>query len=124
MSPILLISIVTITLALICYTAAVWSERFAGRLKPWHLALFWLGLVFDTTGTLLMGEIAGGFKADIHAVTGALAIGLMLFHTAWASIVLAKKQENALRNFHKFSLVVWLVWLVPFINGLQYGMAR
>ena len=38
-------------LALIFYSIGVWSERFAGRLKPWHLIFFVLGLVCDTWGT-------------------------------------------------------------------------
>ena len=41
-------------------TVAVFSERAAGILKPWHLGLFWLGLVFDTFGTTLMSQIAAG----------------------------------------------------------------
>ena len=124
LNPTLLTGGIAIVIALIFYTTAVWSERFAGRLKGWHLALFWTGLVFDTTGTLLMTEISGGFSLDVHAVTGAAAILLMLGHTVWASIVLAARQEKAIRNFHKFSLLVWLAWLVPFINGLGYGMGR
>ena len=37
--------------AFVLYTIAVWSERFAGRLKPWHLVVFWLGFSADTAGT-------------------------------------------------------------------------
>ena len=41
------ISTIIITLALVFYTIGVWSERFAGRLKPWHLVFFWLDVVKD-----------------------------------------------------------------------------
>jgi len=47
-------SVVLITLALVFYSIGVWSERLAGRLKGWHLAFFWLGLICDTTGTGIM----------------------------------------------------------------------
>ena len=45
----LITAVVCMLSALTLYTVAIWAERFAGRLKPWHLVLFWLGLIFDTT---------------------------------------------------------------------------
>lgn len=124
MSYQLIISITVIIAALIFYTIGVWSERFAGRLKLWHLVMFWIGYVFDTTGTTLMGIMAGKMDLDIHGITGALAIVLMLSHAAWATIVLITRQEKAIRNFHKFSLFVWLVWLIPFLTGMVGAMAK
>ena len=124
MSSILLVSIICMVLALTCYTVAVWSERAAGRLKPWHLILFWTGFVFDTTGTNLMGKMAGSLELNIHSITGALAILLMLFHSIWATIVLVRKQEDMIRSFHKFSLIVWAIWLIPFFSGVFLGMGR
>ena len=35
-----------------------------------------------------------------------LAILLMLFHAIWATIVLVKKNEKMIINFHKFSIFV------------------
>jgi len=66
MSPTLTFAIVSMLLAATLYTIAVFGERSAGVLRPWHLALFWTGLVFDTTGTTLMAQIAGTWKWDIH----------------------------------------------------------
>ena len=122
MPPLLLISTITITAALVFYTIGVWSERLAQRLKPWHLVMFWLGFICDTVGTALMGEIAGGMQFNLHGLTGLLAIGLMLAHAAWATVVLLRKDEQALRVFHHFSLFVWLVWLVPYFSGVVMGM--
>lgn len=116
------IAIVAIVSALVFYTIGVWSERISGRLKPWHLILFWIGFVFDTTGTTLMSDLAGRLEFNIHGITGALAIILMLSHAVWASIVLLKKQENWIQKFHKFSLFVWLVWLIPFFTGMINAM--
>jgi uncharacterized repeat protein (TIGR03987 family) len=118
----LIFAIVAIVSALIFYTIGVWSEKFEGRLKPWHLILFWIGFVFDTTGTTLMGNLAGGLDFDIHGITGALAIILMFCHAVWATIVLLKKQENWIQKFHKFSIFVWLVWLIPFVSGMINAM--
>ena len=117
-----LVSTILITLALVFYTIGVWSERIAGRLKAWHLIFFWGGFVFDTTGTGLMLEMAGGMTFDIHGVTGLIAILLMLVHAIWATVVLLRNDEKAIVNFHKFSLVVWLIWLVPYFSGFFLSM--
>jgi uncharacterized repeat protein (TIGR03987 family) len=122
MSTGLLIAIITITSALVLYTIGVWSEKFAGRLKLWHLSLFWLGLACDTTGTSLMGNLAGRFEFNLHGVTGLLAIVLMMAHALWAAVVLALRRQKAQQDFHKFSLAVWLVWLVPFFSGMLGAM--
>ena len=87
----LLISTILITLALVFYSVGVWSERLAGRLKGWHLIFFWGGLAFDTTGTGMMFEMAGGIGSDIHSVTGIAAIILMVTHAIWATAVILRK---------------------------------
>ncbi|WP_123054582.1 HsmA family protein [Clostridium sp. JN-1] len=121
----LIYAVITITLALVLYTIGVWSEKIQGELKKWHLFVFYLGLVFDTTGTTIMSKIAaGGFKLNFHGITGLLAIILMLFHAIWATVVLIKNDERAKANFHKLSIVVWTIWLVPFISGAIFGMTR
>lgn len=120
----LIYAIVTITLALIFYTVGVWSEKLQGTLKKWHLIIFWVGLLFDTTGTTLMSRISGsGFKLNFHGITGLLAILLMLFHALWATFVIVKNDERTKSSFHRFSIIVWLIWLIPFISGLVFGMA-
>lgn len=124
MSSLLIVSIVSITSALLFYSIGVWSERISGRLKLWHLIFFYVGLLFDTTGTTLMSDMAGRLQFNLHGITGAIAIILMLFHAVWGTIVLIRKQETLIRNFHKFSLFVWLVWLVPFFTGMTAAMLR
>ncbi len=118
----LAIAIVAITGALVLYTVGVWGEKLSGGLKPHWLAFFWLGLVLDTTGTAAMGRIAGGaFRLDLHGVTGLLAIVLMGAHALWATLVLARRDERAARGFHKLSIVVWAIWLVPYLSGVVLG---
>ena len=121
----LIYAIITITLALVFYTIGVWSEKMQGFLKKWHLVLFWIGFLFDTIGTTLMGKLASnGFELNFHGITGLLAIVLMLFHAIWATIVLVKNHKKAKANFHKLSIAVWLIWLIPFISGAVFGMAQ
>ena len=117
-----IISMVLITLALVFYSIGVWAERFAGRLKAWHLVFFWMGFACDTIGTGIMMEMAGGITFDIHGLTGVVAIVLMLVHAAWASVVLARRDEKMIVSFHRFSVVVWLIWLVPYVSGFFLNM--
>ena len=121
----LVYAITFITSALVFYTIGVWSEKVQGELKKWHLFVFYTGLVFDTLGTTLMGQIVkGGFQLNFHGITGLLAIILMLIHALWATVVLIKNNENTKLNFHKFSIIVWIIWLLPFISGTLFGMAH
>ncbi|MFD0693464.1 HsmA family protein [Paenibacillus sp. GCM10027628] len=116
-------AIIFMTSALIFYTIGVWSEKIQGILKGWHIVIFWIGLICDSAGTTLMSKIAkGGFAFNFHGITGLLALWLMLFHVIWATIVLIRKNKTMLVKFHKFSLIVWILWLIPYISGLIYGM--
>ena len=118
----LLISTILISLALVSYSIGVWSERLAGKLKVWHLIFFWCGLVFDTTGTGIMLEMAGGIGSDIHSVTGIVAIILMVIHAIWATAVLLHKDEKSIISFHRFSVIVWSIWLIPYFTGFFASM--
>ncbi len=122
----LMAAIITITLALVFYTIGVWSEHRSKKLKKIHLIFFWLGLCMDTTGTLLMGQIAKGSmlsgKLSLHGITGTLAIILMIVHAIWATVVLVKNDEDSAKNFHRLSIAVWAIWLVPYILGMIIGM--
>ena len=118
----LVASMILITLALISYSIGVWSERLAGRLKGRHLIFFWCGLIFDSTGTGIMFDMAGGIGSDIHSITGMLAILLMLIHAVWATAVLVRKNERAITRFHHFSVFVWAIWLVPYFTGFFASM--
>jgi uncharacterized repeat protein (TIGR03987 family) len=118
----ILFSAILISLALVFYSIGVWSERLAGRLKRWHLIFFWSGLIFDTTGTGIMFNVAGGLGSNVHSITGLLAIILMVIHAVWATAVLILKDERAITNFHHFSVFVWAVWLIPYLTGFFVSM--
>ncbi|KPI56693.1 membrane protein [Clostridioides difficile] len=131
MSSKLILAIVSITSALIFYTIGVFGERKAKILKKKHVIIFWLGLIFDTLGTFTMSNIANShtfevksaLSQNLHSITGLLAIVLMLFHASWATFVLYKDDEEKKKFFHKFSIVVWTIWLIPYFIGMFIGMA-
>lgn len=122
MSIQLIIAVVTILLAAVLYTIAVFAERRAGTLKGWHLALFWAGLVSDTTSTTLMSNLSGGFEWNIHGTLGVLAIVLMLIHALWATFALLQGRPSVLANFHRFSIAVWGLWMASLITGFAIAI--
>jgi uncharacterized repeat protein (TIGR03987 family) len=121
----LAIAITFIILALVLYTIGVWSERIQRRLRWWHMALFWAGFTADTTGTTAMSILSGSlFAFTFHGITGNIAIFLMGFHAVWATVVLIRKNEKMIVNFHRFSILVWAIWLIPMITGAVFGASH
>jgi len=78
---------IVITSALVFYSIGVWSERIQGRLKPWHLVFFVLGLICDTWGTGMMFEYVGGMQFDLHGISGLLAI--------WKALLESRNPKSA-----------------------------
>lgn len=113
-----------ITLALVFYSLGVWAERIARYLKPWHVAAFWTGFAFDVSGTWAMHQLAKA-PFDIlapHTLTGQIALWLMLFHAIWATRTVMVGSDEARAKFQRYSVVVWLIWLVPYMSGMYLGM--
>lgn len=120
----LLAAIFVISSALVFYTIGVWGERIQKRLKFWHIVFFLLGLIADAVGTSLMERIAAmtHLHDEFHTVTGLIAILLMFVHAAWAIWTYVKGSAEAKRKFNRFSIVVWCIWLIPYIIGVVLGM--
>jgi uncharacterized repeat protein (TIGR03987 family) len=121
-----ILSSIFITLALVFYSLGIWSERIARYLKPWHVGMFWTGFGFDLLGTLHMHFIsAKPFDIlDLHTLTGQIAIWLMLAHAIWATYVIRKGSEDLHIHFHRYSLMVWVIWLIPYFGGMWLAMGR
>lgn len=128
--------IVFINLAFVLYTVGVWSEKIQGELKQRHLFLFWLGVVCDVLGTSAMETLARSHEdsglpnmfrffainTDFHSITGFMALALMLLHVCWATSIIINKTERWLKRFHRYSFIVWLIWLIPFISGVLFHL--
>ncbi|MHB9003194.1 MAG: HsmA family protein [Coriobacteriia bacterium] len=115
---------VVMSLAFLFYSTGVWAERLERDLRFTHVAAFWLGLAFDAYGTHLMNLMRqAGRQTDlVHGVTGAAAFGLMALHAIWASWTLSQGSADVRRTFHRYSLGVWMLWLVPYVGGMIAGM--
>jgi uncharacterized repeat protein (TIGR03987 family) len=121
----LIASAILITFALVFYSVGVWFERIARYLKLWHVVAFWTGFLFDVSGTLAMHQMAEGpfDLLEPHTLTGQIALWLMLAHAIWATRVVRSGTSEARRGFHRYSLFVWLVWLIPYFGGMYLGMS-
>ena len=123
MPPLEIAAVVLITLALVFYSVGVWAEHLRRYLLGWHVAAFWGGFAFDVSGTTAMELMSPGFNwASLHTITGQIALWLMLFHAVWATRVVKRGDEELRRRFHAYSLVVWGIWLIPYIGGMILGM--
>lgn len=126
MTTLTLISTILISLALFFYSLGVWSERINLYLLKWHVISFWIGFAFDVSGTLAMHKLADE-PFDIlepHTLTGQIALWLMLIHAVWATWAIKKGSDDVLKKFHKYSLVVWIIWLIPYFGGIYIGMSK
>lgn len=121
----LIAAICVISSALVFYTIGVWGERLQKKLRFWHLVFFLLGLLADTIGTGLMEHIARltHLHDEVHTVTGIIAILLMFVHAMWAIWTYTKGSEKAKEHFNRFSIVVWIIWLIPYCIGVYLGMS-
>jgi len=48
----------------------------------------------------------------------------MFAHAAWCTRVSRRGGEQARAGFPRYSLFVWLVWLIPYFGGMALGMRR
>ncbi|MFA5163909.1 MAG: HsmA family protein [Patescibacteria group bacterium] len=111
-------AVVFIALAFPLYTIAIWSERILKSLKPWMVRIFISAFSLDVAGTSIMGYRTGfSFQFNIHSCCGYTALIIMGLHLAWALIAL-KRQGEAARYFHRFSIFAWFIWLAAFISGI------
>ena len=63
-----------------------------------------------------------GSLLSFHGITGLTAILLMLFHVIWAIMVIIRKDEKMIVKFHRFSVFVWDIWLIPYLSDAIAGM--
>ena len=122
----MILSTFLITLALIFYSLGVWAERVARFLKGWHLGAFWIGSVFYVSGTVAMRILSDNpfDLTDMHTLTGQMALWLMLAHASWATMVVLRGTEKNRMEFHNYSILVWMMWLIPYIGSMWMGMSK
>jgi uncharacterized repeat protein (TIGR03987 family) len=121
----LIAGVILVFLALTFYSIGVWNEICQGELKKIHLMVFWIGFLCDLISTLFMGLIAKTpFEMNLHGISGWIALFLMLFNAIYSTYIFFKGRNEQKRNIKIMNLIIWFVWLVPFISGMIMGMKR
>lgn len=46
----------------------------------------------------------------------------MAIHLIWAITVLIRNHDHEKVTFHRFSVIVWAIWLIPYIAGAAVAM--
>jgi uncharacterized repeat protein (TIGR03987 family) len=124
MPPLLPFALVFTFSAFFCYTASIWSGLLSGKLRRWHLVTLWVGLGCDVCGTGLMTVIAGGVLLTLHGLSGYLAIALMAVLAILATRLYRSGQEKGVAALHRWSLLVWVLWMIPLVNGIIAKIPR
>ena len=61
--------------------------------------------------------------AQLMAATGLVALLLMALHLGWAVVTMIRDRFDEKRVFHRFSIVVWVIWLIPYFTGMAAARA-
>lgn len=125
MKPIILLSVVSITTALVLYTVAIWRTWRMQLLTTSSLVLIWLGFVADAFATQMMGlSIEGDIVWDFHTISGYTGLVLMALLAVAGSWAKWSGRENVLQSFHRYAIPVWIIWVVSYATGVVIGMQR
>lgn len=123
MGPLLITAIIVITLALVFYSIGVIGEARRKKLMWRDVTWFGFGLVADFIGTMAMRQISmsgenvlAPWANTLMTISGTAAIILMLIHIVFASLVMAKF-SNYKERFHKWSIVIYVFWLISYVSG-------
>jgi uncharacterized repeat protein (TIGR03987 family) len=123
--PIILISVISITTALVLYTIAVWRNWRMKLLTTAHVVLLWCGLAADALATKMMGlSIEGDIVWDFHTISGYTGLALMALMATVGSWAKYSGNEAMLTSFHRFAIPVWIVWVASYVTGVIIGIQR
>jgi uncharacterized repeat protein (TIGR03987 family) len=124
MSPLLRVALGFTGGACVCYAVSIWSGLLSGQLRGWHVVVLWMGLGCDVGGTGLMTVLAGKLDLNLHGIAGYLGIAGMMVLAIWATRLYRASPAQRLKAFHWGSTLVWLLWMVPLVNGVFSMMGR
>ena len=124
MNSIILTGVITVQLALICYTIFIINEH--KKRKAVNIVLYSLtiAVVLDMIATGCM--MAGTDKAyfTVHGSIGYSALAMMLIDAAlvWKHKIQKGTEEAFSKGLNIFSKVSYGWWLVAFFNGVSNTM--
>ncbi len=113
----LVASIISVTLALILYSVAVWREFYLREIRLPILIMYWGGFFFDVLGTSFMSMLSEGFALHLHTIVGVVALVLMASLGIWLSHEYGNQPYRRSRLRRTFGIAAWSLWIVVFLLG-------
>jgi uncharacterized repeat protein (TIGR03987 family) len=124
-TSIILISVISITAALVLYTIAVWRIWRLKLLTTATIVMLWLGLTADALATKMMGlSIEGEIVWDFHTISGYTGLALMGVLAAAGTWAKWSGREAMLTSFHRFAIPIWIIWVASYVTGVVIGIQR
>jgi hypothetical protein len=115
-----------VTVALLCYSAAIFLEQTKGTLTRTVLVLLTSGAFFDITATACM--IAGSSRGPftLHALLGYSSLVLMLVAVVicWRLSTLKGKSLELPRSTLVYSRIAFVWWIVAYVSGAAIVLMR
>ena len=125
MKPLILAGIVSVVLALACYTMAFASEQRARRISGAVLGLLVVGVVLDLSSALFMIKGAQGSVLTPHGIVGFTALGIMVVLMALAARHRRRRGGAEVpAGLHAFFRIAYALWVLAFLSGVAMVAAQ
>lgn len=125
-----IVALVALLGALVCYSMGVWGAFRAKTVRSKDVKFLFIGFVFDTLATLGMAVQAKGLDLTplsdlLHTVFAFVAMFAMLAVAITASRALASGDSKTMALVPNWALSGWVLWIAMFVWGLlARGSAR
>jgi hypothetical protein len=117
---------IALIIALVLYSVAIWGAFRAKAFSGKHLAMMWLGIIFDLLATFMMVISAGGslqWDTPANKLHTALALAAFFGMVGVASGVSPLKANERCRAlFTKIAIAPWVLWLGVYVWGMVTRM--
>ena len=124
MRPVILVSVISITTALVLYTIVVWRNWYVKLLTTAQIVMLWLGLAADALATRMMGLSVEETTWDFHTISGYAGLALMALLAVTGTWAKLTSREALLTSFHRYAIPIWIVWVVSYATGVIIGIQR
>jgi len=126
----IIIALVALLVALVCYSVGTWGafrrRGFTARL----VSVLWVALIADALATVMMGLSVGGLDLRpgapvLHTVLAIFAMLGMFLATASGTYAVVSADDAVGRLWSRVIVVPWALWVGVFVWGMiTRGAAR
>jgi len=126
MKTVSMIGAFIVTLALISYTIAVFSERKKRHITKRILSYFVIGVILDITATTCMIIGSTNSPFTFHGLLGYSALALMLIDTIliWRFYKTYSSDLEVSSSLHRYTIISYSWWVIAYITGSMLVMMK